>query len=120
MSINSTISVQIPACGEPQKYTEHELQASPRTYVRHQTVHLVPTCHRCQWAEELGVPRRLMCETKPPEGHTPTLGGMTLAPEKKCLISDGSSFYVSTTNYKASNFRRNNELGKICKEVVVT
>jgi hypothetical protein len=61
-----------------------------------------------------------MCETKPPEGHTPTLGGMTLAPEMKCLISYGSSFYISTANNKASNFRMNNELEKICKEVVLT
>jgi hypothetical protein len=101
MSINSTISVQIPACDEPQKYIEHGLQASPRTYVCHQTVHLVPTYHRCQWDEELGVPLQLMFETKPPADHTPTSGGMTLAPAMKCLILYCSSIFISTSDYKA-------------------
>jgi predicted enzyme related to lactoylglutathione lyase len=61
-----------------------------------------------------------MCETVPQEGHTPTLGGMTLAPAMKCLVSDCSSFYISTTNYKASYVRMNNKMGKIRKEMVMT
>jgi hypothetical protein len=122
MSISVKISVKIPACGEPQEYAEHELQVSPRTYECHQTLHPVLTCHRCQWAEGLGVPLQPMCETKLPEGHIPTSGGMTLAPVMKCHILFASSFYnnVSISNYKTSTCKMTNELRKICKDAVMT